>query len=107
MPASPRLQILRQAPADLVEDQPHQWLGPADVGGRHHEIERDRSLALDEVADAPVAAARHLRHDGIAIETKERHRRGQYTRALVLALVEQFPRRGGDDRMRPGVAKMS
>ena len=50
MPAVLRVQILGQAPADLVEDQADQRLGPADVGGRHDEVERRRPLAVDQIA---------------------------------------------------------
>ena len=39
MPASFGVEIFRQPPADLVEDQPHQRLGPADIGGWHDQIE--------------------------------------------------------------------
>ena len=42
--------------------------------------------------------ARDLGDDGIAVEAKERHGRGQHARALVLAFVEQFARGAGDHR---------
>ena len=54
-PAAGRFELLGQAPADLVEHKAHQRLGAADVGRRHDEVERHRPLALDEIADAPVA----------------------------------------------------
>ena len=60
VPPALGVQLLGQAPADLVEDQAHQRLGAADVGGRHDEVERGRPLVLDQVADAPVAPARDL-----------------------------------------------
>ena len=56
MPAALRVQFLGEAPADLIEDQADQRLGPADVGRRHDEVERHGMLGLDQIADAPVAA---------------------------------------------------
>src|SRR6185295_19675913 len=74
MPTSSGLEILGETTPDLVEDQSHQGLGPTDVRRRHNEIERRRPFVLNEIADAPVAAARYLRNDGVAVETEERHR---------------------------------
>ena len=93
MPPPLALQILGQAAADLVEDQADQRLGAADVGGRHDEVERRRPRSADEVGDAPVAAARHLGDDGIAIEAEEGHGGRQHARALVVGFVEQLARR--------------
>src|SRR3546814_7809408 len=71
------VELLGQAPADLVEDQANERLGTADVGGRHHQIERGGHGSVDEIGDAPVAGPRHPRHDRIAIEPQERHGRSE------------------------------
>ncbi len=88
-----------QAPADLVEDQPDQRLGAADVRRRNHQVQRHRRIRRDQVGDAPVAARCDLGDGRIAIQPKEAHRGGQHTGSLVVALVEHFPRRRCDDRM--------
>ena len=100
-----RVQILGEAPADLVEDQADQRLGAADVGGRHDKVERRRLLLPGDVGDAPVAAPRHLRHDRIAVEPEERHCGGEHAGALVVGLVEQLPRGRGDDGMRAAACR--
>src|SRR5215213_6785803 len=74
VPTALGLEILGETAADLVEDQPHQRLGATDVRRRHNEIECRWPFVLNEIPDAPVAAARYLCNDGIAIETEERHR---------------------------------
>src|SRR3546814_7759322 len=66
MPAAFRFQLLGEAPADLIEDQADERLGPADVRRRHDEIEGHRMLGLNEIADAPVAARRDGGDDWIA-----------------------------------------
>ena len=69
VPAVLCVQFLRQATADLVEDQTNQRFRPADVGGRHNEIQRRRPAVLDEIGDPPIASARHFRDHRIAVET--------------------------------------
>src|SRR3546814_3085501 len=69
-----RVQLLGQAAPDLVEDEPDERLGPADVGWRNDQIERHRMGAFDQLPDPPVAATRHLSHHRIAVETAKRHR---------------------------------
>ncbi|MNL05147.1 hypothetical protein D3C87_1257300 [compost metagenome] len=88
-----------EAPTDLVEDQANQRLGAADVGRRHHQVQRNRMLGRDQVRDVPVAARGDLGHRGVAVQAEERHSGGQHTRALVLALVEDFARSRGHHRM--------
>src|SRR3546814_18552021 len=56
------VQLLGQAAPDLVEDEPDERLGPADVGWRNDQIERHRMGAFDQLPDPPVAATRHLSH---------------------------------------------
>src|SRR3546814_3509805 len=43
------VELLGQAPADLVEDQANERLGTADVGGRHHQIEDRKSTRLKSI----------------------------------------------------------
>ena len=71
MAAALGVQILGQAPADLIEDQPDQRLGARNVGGRHHEIERRRPRSADDVGDAPIATPRDRGDDWIAIEAEK------------------------------------
>lgn len=59
----------------------------------------------DQIGDAPVAARRDFGHRGVTVQAEEGHGRGQYARALVVALVEHFARGRCDDGMR-GFAKM-
>ena len=73
MPAALCVQFLRQAAADLVENQTNQRFRPADVGGRHDEVQRRRAELLDKIGDPPVASARHLGDNLIAIKTEKRH----------------------------------
>src|SRR3546814_2919010 len=44
-----RVQLLGQAAPDLVEDEPDERLGPADVGWRNDQIERHRMGAFDQL----------------------------------------------------------
>jgi hypothetical protein len=81
-------------------------LGPADVGRRHHEVERCRPVARDQIDDAPIAPAGHPRHHGVAIESQERHGGGENAGTLVVGLVQELPRRRCDDRMRSRFAEM-
>jgi hypothetical protein len=67
MPAVLCVQFLRQAAADLIEDQANQRLRPANVGGRDDEIECRRPADFDKIGDPPIASARHLGDDRIAI----------------------------------------
>ena len=99
MPPPLRLELLGQTPADLVEDQAHKRLGAADVRRRHDQIERGRRGALHQVANAPVALARHRGYHRIPVETEEGHRGRQDARAFVVALVQELAGRAGDDRM--------
>jgi len=71
MPAVLPMQLFRQAPADLIEQQADERLGPADVGRGHHNVECRWPVAGDQVDDAPVAAAGHPRHHRIAVEAQE------------------------------------
>jgi hypothetical protein len=95
-----RLQIFRETPADLVEYETNERLGPRNIRWRHDQIQCRRRRPVDEVADTPVASRRHLCNHGIAIEAEERHGGRQHARAFVLALVEEFTGRGGDHGMR-------
>src|SRR4051812_48507392 len=88
MPAALGLEFLSETTTDLVEDQSHQRLGAADVGWRYNEIERRRPIVFNEIADAPITAARHLGNNRVAIEAEERHRGRKHTGPFVLALVQ-------------------
>src|SRR6516164_11135533 len=72
MPTLLSIEIFRQATADLIEDQAYQWLGPTDIGRRHDQIQRGRSLGFDQIADSPIATSRYQRYDRISIKTEER-----------------------------------
>src|SRR3546814_18910298 len=50
-----RGQLLGQPPPDLVEDEADERLGPRDVARRHDQIQRRRSLSLDQIRYAPLA----------------------------------------------------
>ncbi|MNI39454.1 hypothetical protein D3C73_936360 [compost metagenome] len=93
------LEPFGQTPSDLVEDQTDEGLGAADVRRRYDEVERDRRSCVHKVGDAPITGRGRLRHDRIAVEAEERHRRGQDARAFVLRLVQHLPRRRRDDGM--------
>ena len=99
------VQLLRQPPPNLVQDQAHKGLGARDVRGCDDEVERRRAVAFDEVGDAPVAVARNLRHDRIAVEPEKGHGGGEHARAFVVGLVEELTGCAGYDRVRP-VAQM-
>ncbi len=99
-------QFLGQPPADLVEDQADERLGAVYVGWRHDQIERDRPAAADQIGNAPVAACRHSRHHGIAVEAEKGHGCGKDAAALVLALVQQLAGRRRDDWMNARLAEM-
>ena len=92
MPVVLCIQFLRQTAADLVEDQSNQRFRPADVGGRHDEIECRRAAVLDEIGDAPIASARHFRDHRIAVETEERHGGREHAGPFVLAFVQKLAR---------------
>jgi hypothetical protein len=81
-----------RASADLIEHQPNQRLGAADVGGRHHEIEGDRTFSGNEIDNPPVATRRHRGHDWIAIEPEKTHGGRKHARAFILGFVEQLSR---------------
>ena len=49
---------LCQPAPDLVEHQPDERLGAADVGGRDDEVERNGPPRIDQVGDPPVAGRR-------------------------------------------------
>ena len=106
MPAIFGMQVFRQPPSDLVQHQADQRLGAADVGRRYDEIECRGACVRDQVGDAPVATARDLRHDGIAIEAEERHGGRQHAGPFIVGFVEQLPRRGCHHRMRSRVAQV-
>jgi hypothetical protein len=99
-------QFFGQPATNLVEQQPDQRLGAADVRGRDYEVERCRSLGIDQIGNAPVALPGHLRHDRIAVETQKRHGGREHARPFVLGLVEQFACGAGNDRMDTIVAKV-
>ncbi len=100
------LQVFRQSPPDLIEDQSNERLGPVDVGGRHDEVEGNRVSRSDQICDAPVAALCYLRNDRVAIETEKRHRGGQNTGAFVTGLVQKLARGAGDHGMWTRLAEM-
>src|SRR6185437_845626 len=97
MPAALRVQFLREAAADLIEDQAHKRLGPADVRWRDDEIERHGTLGLDQITDAPVAAPGDRRDNRISIEAEEGHGGRQDAGAFILALVQELARGARDD----------
>src|SRR5579883_1872469 len=101
MPAALRVQLRGEAATDLIEDEPHKRLGPADVGWRDDEVERHWTLGLDQITDAPVAAPGDGCDNRIAIETEERHGGRQDAGTLILALVQQLARGACDDGMNP------
>jgi hypothetical protein len=68
-----RLEGFGEAPADLVEHEPHQRLGTCDVGRRHDKIERYRYRPIDQVTDAPMASRGDPGDDGVAVEAQEAH----------------------------------
>ena len=108
-PATGLIEALGQPAPDLIEDEPDERLGAADVGGRNDKVQRDRPFTLDEIRDAPVAARGYLGDGRIAVEAEERHGGRQHARALVVALVEELARGRRDDRMdlrRVGVAEV-
>ena len=78
MPPRLGLQIFGQATPDLIEDEADKGLGPIDVRRWHDEVERRGHFARHQVGNTPVAAARHLGDDGIAVETEERHGGGEH-----------------------------
>jgi hypothetical protein len=86
--------------------KPHERLGAADIGRRHHQVEASGRLLLYKVADAPIALARDGGDDGIAIEPKKRHGGRQDGGAFVFALVEELARGAGDDGMDAAFAQM-
>ena len=100
------LKVLRQAPADLVQDEPDEGLGPADVAGWDDQIEGDRAFVGDEVGNPPVTAPRDLGDHRVAVEAEEAHGRAEHARAFIVRLVQQLPRGRGDDGMRPRLAEM-
>lgn len=48
-----------------------QGLCAIDIRGRHDEVERRRALATDNITDPPVATARHLGDNRVAIQPQE------------------------------------
>ena len=67
------VQVFGQAAAQLVENEPDERLGAADVGRRHDEIECDGARRIDEIGDPPVALPRDFRDHRIAVEAEEGH----------------------------------
>jgi hypothetical protein len=65
------VKIFGQPPADLVEHEAHERLGPTDVRGRHHEIQCCWLSARDDVSDAPIAPGRDGGNDRIAVEAND------------------------------------
>ena len=100
------VQFLGQPSPDLVEHQADERFGPRDVAGWNDEVERRRLLARDQIHDAPVAGARDLGDDGIAVKPEKRHGGAEHARTFVVALVEQLARGRCNHRMHPGFAEM-
>lgn len=90
----------------MIEHQAHERLCAGNIRRRHDEIERRRPLARNEIVDAPVATARHLRDDRVTVKAEKRHGRRQHAGALVFGFVQKLARRRGDDGMRPLGAEM-
>jgi len=99
------LQAFGETADDLVEQEPDQRLGAADVGRRHHQVE-GAGAVIDQIADAPVATRGHRRDHGIPVETQERHGGGKHARALVVALVQELTRRAGHYGVGPVLLQM-
>ena len=100
------LEVFGQPASDLVEQQTDQRLGPVDVRRRHDEVERGWSCAADDIGDPPVAAGGDLRHDRIAIEAEEAHRRTQHAGTFIVRFVEQFACGRSNHGMRTGLAEV-
>src|SRR3546814_2892091 len=66
------VELLGEPAPDLIEDQPHQRFGSADVRWRDHEVERGWLSRLDEIGDAPIAARSDLGDGRVTIQTEER-----------------------------------
>src|ERR1700710_1094096 len=61
------VQALGQSPPYLVQNKSQEGLRAGNVGWRYHQVERDGTGPVDEIADAPVAPSRDLGDNGIAI----------------------------------------
>ncbi len=90
MPVPSGFQLLGQPSTDLVEDQPDERLGAADIGGRHHEVECGGRIAFDKVVDTPVTTARDHSHHRITVQPQKRHRGREHPGTLILAFVQQL-----------------
>ncbi len=66
------VQLLGQAAANLVQHQPDQRFGAADIGGWYDQIEGGGPARRKPDPRSPVAPARDLRHDGIAVRGRRR-----------------------------------
>src|SRR5262249_898951 len=66
MPAG--IEIFSQTPPNLVKHEAHQGFGTGDVGGWHHQVQRDRLRPVYKITNSPITSARDRSNDGIAIE---------------------------------------
>src|SRR3546814_4028573 len=78
------VELLGEPAPDLIEDQPHQRFGSADVRWRDHAIERGWLSRLDEIGDATIAARSDLGDGRVKIQTEARHRRGPHDCAPIV-----------------------
>ena len=64
---------LREATAELVEEQPHQRARPDDVRGRGREVETHGPARRQEIREGEVAGRGVLCHGRIAVEVQKLH----------------------------------
>ena len=100
-PAAARVEGLRKAASQLIEEQPQQRARPCDVRGRGREIETHGPVAPWEILEGEIACLGVLRHDRIPVEVQELHGGRDDARALVLGLVEKGACGTGDDGVGP------
>ncbi len=68
------LEMLRQPPAHLIEDEAHQGLRPRKVRGRDDEVERKRPVAGHQILDPEIAPRGDFGNHRVAIERQEPQR---------------------------------
>src|ERR1700722_15329824 len=69
-------QLFGQSSTDLIQDQPHQRLGKADIRRWYDQVKGRGTHIFDEIPNLPVALSRHVRHHGVTGEPEKRHRSG-------------------------------
>ena len=65
------LEFFREAPSDLVENEPDERLRSIDVRWGYDEIEAYRFVRTDQIGDVPVTSAGHCGNDRIPIEPQK------------------------------------